>query len=76
MAQFFLNLYFTTDFNMFYTYLAWSGLARTDDNGDYIFQAAADFFEHPTPNTPVNETVNAYNFHINAVNSMSIKTID
>lgn len=70
----FINFYSDNsdfDFNMFYTYLAWSGLARTDDDGDYVFDAAADFFEDPDTSTDENETVEAYNFHINAVNTNS-----
>lgn len=60
---------------MFYTHLAWNGLARTHDNGDHIFQAAAYFFEDPDSATDENETVQAYNFHMNAMNTNSVKDV-
>jgi hypothetical protein len=46
-------------------------LARTDDDGDYVFDDVADFFEDPDTSTDENETVEAYNFYMNAVNTNS-----
>jgi hypothetical protein len=60
---------------LFYTYLAWSGLVRTDDDGDYVFNAAADFFEDPDTSTDENERVEAYNFYMNSL-TLSANNLD